>query len=127
MLDSPAANSAAETVPVIEFQTIKKSSPSTTTNSDLAASEKDGSNKGGEDASATTTEAPVVDDKLVAKGKDEVIVKSEGDGEGTEEEDEDTNIVYPDGLKFILLTIGLCMANLAVALGTFSPLGIPDR
>jgi hypothetical protein len=47
------------------------------------------------------------------------ISKADGHIEGQEEEDEDENVVYPKGLPLALLTFGLCIANLAVALGKF--------
>lgn len=117
--DCPAANSVAEPVEPAEARTqaTEKPDPTTTAVSEPSASEKKGSNKGGEEnASATTTEIPITDEKGVGKGEDGVV-KSEGDGETTEEEEVD--IVYPGGLPLALLTFGLCMANLAVALGTF--------
>lgn len=118
MTDSPAANSAAEEAQTAQPQPNKKPTPTTTTVSEPSASEKDGSNKGAEEnSSATTTDILIVDEKSVKKEEDGVV-KSEGDGDATEEE-EDIDIVYPGGLPLALLTFGLCMANLAVALGTY--------
>lgn len=51
-------------------------------------------------------------------GTNEKILKHGGDsGQETGEEDDEVEVVYPNGLQLGLLTFGLCMATFTVALG----------
>jgi hypothetical protein len=70
-----------------------------------------------ENGSVTTTALPIAEGKVDTTQASHVE-KSEGDNhvEGQEEEDDD-HMVYPKGLPLALLTFGLCIANLAIALG----------
>ncbi|KAG9239433.1 major facilitator superfamily domain-containing protein [Amylocarpus encephaloides] len=77
---------------------------------------------GQEDGAVTTAEDPIVVGTSPRRTGTGVVEKGRGEDENEEQklererDDDDDNVVYPGGVALGLLTFGLCIANLAVAL-----------